>query len=92
MRHPLAGIRFCFYCDKILSRRIKTRDHLQPKSRKGSNDGSNLVDACRSCNTLKGQLTLEEFRAVMAYRAGEFKKMKLKFPGELRKSINGALR
>jgi 5-methylcytosine-specific restriction endonuclease McrA len=79
------GIFRCFFCDKQLSRQKKTRDHLIPKSRNGSNARHNIVDACRDCNNLKGCLTLEEFRVVIAYRFGLIDKPKFKFPGELRK-------
>lgn len=75
----------CFYCDRLLSRTKKTRDHLQPKSRHGSSKPHNIVDACRECNVLKGCLTLEEFRVVIAYRQGLVDKPKFKFPGELRR-------
>jgi 5-methylcytosine-specific restriction endonuclease McrA len=79
------GIFRCFYCDRQLSRTKKTRDHLTPKSRNGSSASHNIVDACRQCNCLKGQLTLEEFRVVIAYRFGLLSKPKFKFPGELRR-------
>jgi 5-methylcytosine-specific restriction endonuclease McrA len=79
------GISRCFYCDRQLSRTKRTRDHLQPKSRNGSNRPHNIVDACRECNNLKGCLTLEEFRVVIAYRFGLVEKPKFKFPGELRR-------
>jgi 5-methylcytosine-specific restriction endonuclease McrA len=75
----------CFYCDKILSSRKKTRDHVIPKSRNGSSARHNIVDACRDCNQLKGMLTLEEFRCVMAYRFGIIGRPKFRFPGELRR-------
>jgi 5-methylcytosine-specific restriction endonuclease McrA len=84
MRRP--GIYRCFYCDRLLSRTKKTRDHLQPKSRSGSNKPSNIVSACRQCNNLKGCLTLEEFRVVVAYRFGLVKELNFKFPGELRRT------
>lgn len=79
------GILRCFYCDRLLSRTKKTRDHLIPKSRQGSSKPHNIVFACRQCNTLKGQLTLEEFRAVAALRFGVIGKPKFRFPGELRR-------
>jgi 5-methylcytosine-specific restriction endonuclease McrA len=79
------GIFRCFYCDKQLSRQKKTRDHLTPKSRNGSNRPNNIVDACRDCNNLKGCLTLEEFRVVIAFRFGVVQKPKFRFPGETRR-------
>jgi 5-methylcytosine-specific restriction endonuclease McrA len=82
------GIYRCFYCDKQLSRQKKTRDHMQPRSRNGSNAPRNIVDACRDCNSLKGCLTLEEFRVVIAFRFGIIKKPKFRFPGEIRRRVN----
>src|SRR5579863_2101593 len=79
----------CFYCGKELSRKKKTRDHMQPKSRNGSSQPRNIVDACRKCNQLKGSLTLEEFRLVIAYQKGLQKPATMLFPGELqRKAAN----
>ena len=75
----------CFYCDRMLSYSKKTRDHLTPRSRNGSNQSNNIVNACRTCNCLKGQLTLDEFRMVIAYRHGLVDEPKFKFPGELRR-------
>lgn len=75
----------CFYCGDPISRRIKTKDHVIPTALGGSNDPKNLVDACKPCNQLKGHLTLEEFRAVMAHRKGLLPEIKMRFPGELRR-------
>jgi len=72
----------CFYCGKELSRKKKTRDHKQPRSRNGSSHPRNIVDACRRCNSIKGCLTLEEFRLVIAYQRGLVKPAKMLFPGE----------
>jgi len=91
LSHPLANQKFCFYCGKSLSRKTKTKDHVQPKSRNGSpTSRRNIVDACHPCNQLKGCLTLEEFRVVCAYRAGYIKKAKMRFPGETRKKWSEA--
>lgn len=79
------GIFRCFYCDRQLSRQKKTRDHVIPKSRNGSNRPNNIVDSCRDCNCLKGQLTLEEFRVVIAFRFGLVEKPKFTFPGEMKR-------
>jgi 5-methylcytosine-specific restriction endonuclease McrA len=74
----------CFFCGKPISRKNKTRDHLLPTSRNGSNSPKNIVDACKPCNNLKGCLDLEEFRLVVAYRKGLIRKAKMLFPGELK--------
>ena len=72
----------CFYCGRELSRKKKTRDHKQPRSRNGISAPQNIVAACRPCNQAKGGLTLEEFRLVIAYQKGLIKEAKMLFPGE----------
>lgn len=74
----------CFYCGKPISRKNKTRDHVLPISRNGSNSPRNIVDACKPCNNLKGCLDLEEFRLVISYRKGFTKKSTMLFPGEVK--------
>lgn len=51
----------CFYCG--CKGVLLTRDHAVPLVRGGSNDIANIVPACGSCNSAKGTLTAEEFRA-----------------------------
>lgn len=41
-------------------------DHRTPLTRGGANSIDNVLPACRKCNTEKGQLTEEEFRARLA--------------------------
>jgi 5-methylcytosine-specific restriction endonuclease McrA len=79
----MVRFRHCFYCDKRLSRRTATTDHVIPRSKGGSDSPKNIVDACRKCNCDKGCLTLHEFRAVMAFRVGVPKVKDFKFPGEI---------
>jgi hypothetical protein len=38
-------------------------DHIHPRSRGGTDDHDNLAIACIGCNTDKGALTVEEWRA-----------------------------
>jgi 5-methylcytosine-specific restriction endonuclease McrA len=48
----------CFYCGK------KTKlvaEHMTPLSRGGSNWITNIVPACRPCNSSKGSMTTEEY-------------------------------
>ncbi len=75
--------RYCFYCGNPLSRQKATRDHVQPRSKGGTDSKKNIVDSCRPCNEEKGCLTLEEFRAVIAYRMGLTPKAPMAFPGEM---------
>lgn len=57
---------FCFYCGEA---KPLSRDHLVPLCRGGPNDISNIVPACKSCNSRKGRRTAWEYferRAVAA--------------------------
>lgn len=47
----------CQYCG---SGKNLTLDHIMPRSRGGQSSWSNLVAACRRCNTVKGDRTPEE--------------------------------
>ena len=53
----------CAYCGKHGERADLTLDHVTPWSRGGSDDASNLVAACRRCNSKKGARTPEEWLA-----------------------------
>lgn len=49
----------CVYCEK---KEADTFDHLIPLSRGGHTLYDNLVPACRSCNSRKGDRLPEEFQ------------------------------
>ena len=54
----------CAYCGTDLrnSRPAEvTLDHLTPRSLGGTNDATNLVTACRTCNSSRGNRSLESF-------------------------------
>lgn len=53
----------CAYCG---ARDPLEADHRVPLSRGGTNDISNILPACRSCNAKKHMLTEEEFRRRLA--------------------------
>lgn len=50
----------CFYCEADLNN-YKAIEHLTPICKGGTNDWSNLVYSCRSCNSKKHDKTLFEF-------------------------------
>jgi len=54
----------CQYCHRgqleLRHRECLTRDHLVPLSRGGDNEWTNVVTACSSCNTRKGNHLPEE--------------------------------
>jgi 5-methylcytosine-specific restriction endonuclease McrA len=59
--------RTCWYCGG--GEGPFETEHQVPVSR-GGKWGANIVDACASCNHLKGRLTVDEFRRALAVRLG----------------------
>ncbi|GAB4343970.1 MAG: HNH endonuclease [Flammeovirgaceae bacterium] len=55
----------CVYCG---SNEDLTLDHVLPRSRGGTSTWSNLVTACRSCNSKKGDYTPEERGMNLPYK------------------------
>src|SRR5208282_1153199 len=76
------SMEFCFYCGKRLSVKNTTRDHKRPLSKGGSTSDYNIVMSCRGCNQDKGSISYEEFRVVLAFRAGVISTPAFKFAGE----------
>ena len=58
----LRDAHLCMYCGNSSHRKggALTRDHVIPISRGGKDRWSNVVTACRSCNTRKGNRTPDE--------------------------------
>jgi len=75
-----ANFRYCWFCGGwMIGReslalpndpRRRTREHLEPLSRGGEKVPENTVWACSRCNHEKRDLTVEEYRAVLAVRTG----------------------
>lgn len=68
------GLR-CHWCGEKVKRGVQradgaTLDHLKPRSHGGSNELSNLVIACKSCNERRGTTPPEAFRRYMDYLRG----------------------
>ncbi len=62
----------CLYCNKEFHKNFKlttplqpTIDHKIPIKKGGKEEKSNYVLACRDCNVIKGNKTIEEFRQYM---------------------------
>lgn len=75
-------MRLCFYCDQPMASPFlpsrpdtRTRDHLVPRRFRVAGGSYMTVDACRTCNEEKADLTLAEFRTVRGVE---------RFPGEAR--------
>lgn len=50
----------CQYCDTPFGEKELTLDHVVPRSAGGRTEWSNIVAACRPCNSRKGCLTCDE--------------------------------
>lgn len=56
--HKVHGGR-CYYCQQPVEKGGATIDHVQPKSRGGSDEIQNLVLSCKPCNAAKGNQAIE---------------------------------
>ena len=57
----------CCYCGATIEDGARlTLDHVTPLSRRGTNKESNLVTACLSCNSSRGNRKVEDFCAAVA--------------------------
>lgn len=52
---------FCWYCGKELPPSELTIDHVFPRSKGGKNNMDNIIMACKSCNSSKGNMDLFEW-------------------------------
>ena len=52
----------CAYCGRDLCRQTMCIDHVHPKSQGGNNNIENLFPCCRSCNSSKGTMSIDDFR------------------------------
>lgn len=59
----------CFYCRRTLTDEDSGLDHAEPQKASGTNSYRNVVAACHSCNSSKGDDTAEEFLRKL-YRRG----------------------
>lgn len=54
----------CIYCGRTMEEGLEpSLDHVKPHVFGGTNDESNLVTCCRSCNSSKQDLSVREFAA-----------------------------
>lgn len=55
----------CGYCERPMDARLFDRrptwDHIEPRSKGGSNRAANLIRVCRRCNWDKADVTLLQF-------------------------------
>lgn len=63
----------CAYCHKDMTLKLgwddtATKDHIIPKSKFSISDEFNLVAACNKCNSLKSDMPLASFMAIVLAR------------------------
>jgi hypothetical protein len=82
----------CFYCRRALTDEDAGLDHADPQKANGTNSYRNVVAACHSCNSSKGDDTADEFMRKL-YRRGFLGADELEERlAELRKLKQGLLR
>jgi len=59
----------CAYCNEFVSRELRTVDHVIPLVAGGSHSSSNIVMACRDCNSSKSKRTAEQFTLFLSEKA-----------------------
>lgn len=74
----------CWYCGKKITPKNYSLDHKIPRVKGGNDSKYNKVVACIPCNQDKSNMTVGEYRAVIAYRNGLVKKLErvVQFYGE----------
>lgn len=60
-------LHLCAYCGKVFSDTHLTRDHIIATSKGGDNTWMNCVTACKPCNNLKGDRSLEKLNWELLY-------------------------
>lgn len=58
----------CAYCGELLNEKTLCIDHIYPIAKGGSNWIRNLNPCCQSCNSLKRDHSLSDFRLLLAAR------------------------
>ena len=56
----------CCYCNRAFDKKNKaTKEHIVPKSKGGGNTLKNMKPCCFECNSLRSNLTHDEFKEVV---------------------------
>jgi len=78
----------CHWCGFRLTPVTATKDHLQPISRFGTDVLPNIVPSCSRCNSLKGNMNAEEFRAWKRAHCGKISTRDTYRNSEIHKDID----
>ena len=55
------GIVLCYLCNRMLTKKTVTRDHVVPQSKGGDNKQDNVMPCCVDCNHAKADMSLTEY-------------------------------
>lgn len=72
----------------------RSKDHIKPKSKGGSNERFNLIISCFECNNWKSDKTLEDWLfeiETLLKKGQDFKHFNMPRLGQIRKSIKQML-
>lgn len=64
------GLACCYCGEGIEQGATLSLDHVKPHSHGGSNDSTNLVTACKRCNSARGNRSVKAFSAAVAEYLG----------------------
>lgn len=80
----------CAWCGRAVEQEtILTLDHLKPFSRGGSNSETNLVTACKQCNSARGARPVRTFARVVAeYPSTDAKTIETRVRSCARRKLN----
>ena len=83
----------CIYCqDGIEDGIIFTLDHLIPQELGGDNSSTNLVTACKSCNSMKGSKSLKAFYTYLKNKGIDTSKIARRIRRNTRRKLRGNFR
>lgn len=57
----------CAYCSGLFNKENLSREHIVPRGQDGADIWTNVVTACKHCNSMKGCRTLEQARMTLIY-------------------------
>jgi len=61
--------KICHLCDEMVPRSEASRDHIRPKSKGGRLTFDNIALAHVRCNSVRGSMSVKEFREMLERRA-----------------------
>lgn len=61
LTYTLDGHQYCLYCNKKLSNKTRTLDHMYPRAWGGISIPNNLIPCCKTCNQKKREMTKSQF-------------------------------